>query len=101
VTPPFGRGILLKGTLVTMDDRYRVIRHGNVLVRGRRIVAVWKGRSVPRRVRVGDPVVVARRGALIFPGLINLHDHPTYSVLPAWPAPALDAQPRVRTPDRP
>jgi 5-methylthioadenosine/S-adenosylhomocysteine deaminase len=90
---PFRRGVLLKGTVVTMDGGDRVIRHGNVLVRGRRIVAVWRGARRPQKVRVGNPVVVAPRRSLIFPGLINLHDHPAYGMLPAWPPPASDAQP--------
>jgi 5-methylthioadenosine/S-adenosylhomocysteine deaminase len=97
-TAPFRRGVLLKGTVVTMDDRHRVIRPGNVLVRGRRIVAVWRGARRPRKVRVGDPVVVAPRRGLIFPGLINLHDHPAYSMLPAWPAPVSDGQPSFGRP---
>lgn len=95
---PWERGLLLKGTVVTMDSHFRVIRQGNVLVRGQRIVAVWRGRRVPRGVTVGRAVVVAPRGALIFPGLINLHDHPSWSVLPSWPSPSSDAQPAFGRP---
>jgi hypothetical protein len=68
-TAPYGRGMLLRGTVVTMDGHFRVVREGSVLVRGRRIVAVWAGRRAPRGVRVGRAVLVAPRGALIFPGL--------------------------------
>jgi cytosine/adenosine deaminase-related metal-dependent hydrolase len=81
-----------------MDSQFRVVREGSVLVRGRRIVAVWAGRRAPRGVRVGRAVLVAPRGALIFPGLINLHDHPSWSVLPPWPAPSSDAQPAFGRP---
>jgi 5-methylthioadenosine/S-adenosylhomocysteine deaminase len=97
-TPPFKRGVLLKGTVVTMDRHDRVLRHGNVLVRGDRVVAVWRDRHRPRNLRLGKAVVVAPRAALIFPGLINLHDHPTFSMLPPWPAPASDAQPAFGRP---
>jgi 5-methylthioadenosine/S-adenosylhomocysteine deaminase len=97
-TSPFKRGVLLKGTVVTMDGHDRVLRHGNALVRGVKIVALWRDHHRPRHVRLGRPVVVAPRGALIFPGLINLHDHPTYSMLPPWPAPASDAQPTFGRP---
>jgi cytosine/adenosine deaminase-related metal-dependent hydrolase len=95
---PFHRGILLKGVVVTMNDHFRVIRQGNVLVRGQRIIGVWSGRRAPRGVRVGRAVVVAPPGALIFPGLINLHDHPSWSVLPPWPPPSSDAQPAFGRP---
>jgi 5-methylthioadenosine/S-adenosylhomocysteine deaminase len=97
-TPPFERGMLLKGTVVTMDGHDRVLRHGNVLIRGRNVVAVWRDRHRPRNVKLVKPVVVAPRPALIFPGLINLHDHPTFSMLPPWPAPASDAQPAFGRP---
>jgi cytosine/adenosine deaminase-related metal-dependent hydrolase len=95
---PFRRGVLLHGTVVTMDRSHRVLHRGHVLVRGRRIVAVWSGHRPPAGVRVGHPVVVAPGGALIFPGLINLHDHPGWAMLPAWPAPAADAQPTFGRP---
>lgn len=95
---PFERGILLKGTVVTMDGQFRVIRHGNVLVRGQQIVAVWGGRRRPHGVKLDRAVAVTPRGALIFPGLINLHDHPSWSVLPPWPPPSSDAQPAFGRP---
>src|SRR6266545_6252750 len=47
-----GRGILLRGTVVTMDDAGTVIRQGNVLVRNKRIIAIWQGRRAPS----GTPV---------------------------------------------
>jgi 5-methylthioadenosine/S-adenosylhomocysteine deaminase len=95
---PLRGGVLLRGTVVTMDARDRVIRDGRVLVRGHRIVAVWHGRKPPKGVHVRQAVVVAPPGALIFPGLINLHDHPSWSVLPPWPAPSSDAQPAFGRP---
>jgi 5-methylthioadenosine/S-adenosylhomocysteine deaminase len=33
------------------------------------------------------------KGALIYPGLINLHEHPLYSALPLWTPPSSHAQP--------
>jgi hypothetical protein len=95
---PFERGILLKGVVVTMDSRFRVIPDGSVLIRGERIRAVWGGARVPRGVKLGRAVVVAPPGALIFPGLINLHDHPSWSVLPPWPPPSSDVQPMFGRP---
>ena len=96
--PPFKRGVLLRGTVVTMDAHSRVIRHGNVLVRKGKVAAIWRDGRRPRGLRLGRPAVVAPRAAVIFPGLINLHDHPTWSMLPPRPAPASDAQPAFGRP---
>jgi 5-methylthioadenosine/S-adenosylhomocysteine deaminase len=88
------RGLLIEGaTVVTMDDRHSVVPHGSVLVRNGRIVAVWAG-AVPEGVNAGDASVIALgRDDLVFPGLINLHSHPSFNHLHAWPAPASHAVP--------
>jgi len=89
------RGILIEGaTVVTMDDNHTVIPHGRVLVREGRIVAVWQGPEPPEGVAVGEASVV-RAGPqdLLFPGLINLHNHPRENHLHAWPAPSSHAIP--------
>jgi 5-methylthioadenosine/S-adenosylhomocysteine deaminase len=95
---PFERGMLLEGTVVTMDARDRVVRDGRVLVRGQKIVAVWSGARPPRGVKVGRAVVVKPARGLIYPGLVNLHDHPTYDMLEPWRAPSSDAQPAFGRP---
>jgi 5-methylthioadenosine/S-adenosylhomocysteine deaminase len=89
------RGILIEGaTVVTMDDEHTVIPHGRVLVRDGRIVAVWAGPIPPAGVTVGDPSVIAAGPQdLLFPGLINLHDHPREDFLNAWLAPSYHALP--------
>jgi 5-methylthioadenosine/S-adenosylhomocysteine deaminase len=88
------RGILIDGaTVVTMDDRHTVLEHGRVLIRDQRIVAVWQGRTPPG-VDIGSARVIdADASDLIFPGLINLHDHPREDFLHAWPAPSSHALP--------
>jgi cytosine/adenosine deaminase-related metal-dependent hydrolase len=89
------QGVLIEGaTVVTMDSRHDVLPFGSVLVRDGRIVAVWSGPQPPKGVVVGDASVV-RAGPLdlLFPGLINLHDHPSFDVLPTWLPPSSDAQP--------
>jgi hypothetical protein len=68
-----------------------------VLVSGDRIAAVWAPgkppkRVGPRRVRKAVKVDVGPR-AYLFPGLINLHDHPSFGALHAWPAPSSHAIP--------
>ena len=89
-SPP---AVVLVGDVVTMDDDFTVIPQGRVLVRNGRIAAVWSGPVPPRNVFVGDATVVnAGRGALIFPGLINLHDHPGFDILPVQPPPSSHVQ---------
>jgi 5-methylthioadenosine/S-adenosylhomocysteine deaminase len=90
---PSPEGLLLKGTIVTMNDSHQVIPNGRMLVNGGTIMAVWPG-NLPPPMPVGRAKVVdAGPGGLIFPGLINLHDHPSWDVLPIWPAPSSHAQP--------
>ena len=81
-------GILIRGaTVVTMDAGHSVIRNGQVLVRSGQIAAVWQGSQPPAGLDLGNPgIIEADPDDLLFPGLINLHDHPSedflYLVLP-------------------
>src|SRR5215471_3122669 len=43
----FSQGMLLEGVVATMNDARDVLRHGHVLVRDGRIVAVWDGPIPP------------------------------------------------------
>jgi 5-methylthioadenosine/S-adenosylhomocysteine deaminase len=87
------RGILLHGTVVTMDAAGTVLHDGSVLVRNGKIVATWQGADTPQGVAIGKAVVIdLGPKALILPGLINLHNHPTYDMLEVWPAPSSHVQ---------
>jgi len=87
-------GLILRGTIVTMDDRHTVIPNGSVLVRNDRIVALWQGPRAPAGTPIGDAVSIdLGPKALIFPGMINLHNHPTYNTVALWPAPTSHVQP--------
>jgi 5-methylthioadenosine/S-adenosylhomocysteine deaminase len=87
------RGLVIRGTIVTMDNQHTVVDDGNVLVRNDRIVAIWHGQRPPFGTPVGDAEIVDfGPSALIFPGMINLHDHPTFDMLRLWPAPSSDVQ---------
>lgn len=87
------RGIILRGTVVTMDAAGTILHDGNVLVRNGKIVATWEGPKAPDGTLVGDAVNIdLGPKALIFPGLINLHNHPTYSMLNLWAAPSSHIQ---------
>src|SRR6266508_3213922 len=92
------REILIRGaTIVTMDAKHTVIKRGRVLISGNRIEAVWAPGEQPKRIgdgRLRRAVHVnAGRNAYLFPGLINLHDHPSFAPLHAWPAPSSHAIP--------
>lgn len=85
-------GLLLNGTVVTMDDAHTVLADGHVLVRNGLVVAVWSG-ATPVGVDVnGARAIDAGTRGLIFPGLIDVHDHPPFDVLPIWPAPSSHRQ---------
>lgn len=87
------RGLLIRGTIVTMDDSDTVVDHGSVLVRNGIVEAIWSGPHVPEGTDAGEAFVVdLGPDALVFPGLINLHDHPTFNALPAWIPPSSHAQ---------
>src|SRR4029450_5017923 len=70
------RSILLQGTVVAMNEAGDVLRNGRVLVRNGRIAAVWDGPIPPDGVSLEDAARPAiGPNAIIYPGLINLHDH--------------------------
>src|SRR6266568_7287146 len=69
-------GILLRGTVVTMDAAGTILHNGSVLVREGRIVAAWQGAAPPAGTLIGDATIIdLGPDAVIFPGLINLHNH--------------------------
>ena len=100
-TPPTydpSHGLILRGTIVTMDDRHTIIPNGSVLVRNDRIVAVWQGSRPPVGTVVGDATHLdLGPNSLIFPGMINLHNHPTF-ITPLWLAPTSHLQPDLGRP---
>jgi cytosine/adenosine deaminase-related metal-dependent hydrolase len=82
-----------------MDDDHTVVPDGRVLVSQGKIAAIWSGASPPPGIDLsGAKTIDAGPDALIFPGLINLHDHPTYGALPLWPPPSSHAQPEEGRP---
>src|SRR4051812_37974612 len=93
---PTAPATLLEGTIVTMNASRDVIHDGRVLVRDGRIVAVWRGGNTPDGIDLTGVVrVPLGHHAYIYPGLINLHDHPFYDVLPRWQPPSSHRQPTL------
>jgi cytosine/adenosine deaminase-related metal-dependent hydrolase len=75
--------LMLKGRVVTMDVEHRVIDRGVVYVRGSRIVAVRAEDEPPPEGF--DQARELETAGTIFPGLLDLHNHVAYNVLPPWP----------------
>jgi 5-methylthioadenosine/S-adenosylhomocysteine deaminase len=75
------RSLLLRGNIVHPDgearDRYVLVRDGRIVSVGRR-----------RPPLTADVLYVeTERNDWIFPGLINLHSHTDYNLLPLWHTP--------------
>ena len=70
-------GYALKGTLVTPTE---IIEGGTIFIVGEKIQAVGKDIQLPADVKIVDTK------AIIYPGLIDLHDHITWNFLPRWEA---------------
>ena len=77
--------IALAGCVATMDDVGTVIRRGVVYVRDDTIVQVSE-HDAPVPDGFGD-VPIVDSGGTLFPGLIELHNHLPYDVLPLWQVP--------------
>lgn len=84
------RRYVLNGTLVTMDESLPEAERvfpGKLYVQGNRILDVLHAAD-PLPPDATGAVTVDTRG-LIFPGLMNIHDHILFNTLPAWDVPGL------------
>jgi len=76
-------GLLLTGRVVTMNEAGEVLDGGRVWVRNGRIAAVFAaGAALPAAAEGARRVDT---GGAIYPGLIDLHNHPEYSIYPILP----------------
>src|SRR5690348_2069644 len=74
-------GVLLRGTIVTMDDSSTVIK-GALLIQNGKVQQVFG----PNETLPSGPTLVDTKG-FIYPGLMSLHDHTAYNFLPLYPVP--------------
>ena len=84
------RRYVLTGTLVTMDASLPEgdqVFPGKLYIQGNRILDVLHAADPLPGDAVG--ALSIDTGALIFPGLMNIHDHIAFNTLPAWDVPAL------------
>lgn len=76
---------VLNGRIVSMTGPAAVIDDGNVYISGGVIAAVQPSdQPAPPGF---DGIAPRRTGGTIFPGLIELHNHLAYNVLPLWQVP--------------
>jgi cytosine/adenosine deaminase-related metal-dependent hydrolase len=79
------RRLLLRGRIATLDSTGRVIPDGFVCVEDDHIASVIPtGTGAPPAFQ-GSPVI--ETGGTIYPGLIELHNHPAYNAVPLWGVP--------------
>lgn len=77
--------LALEGRVVTMNASFKVIARGRVYTHNGDIVAVQDA-AAPAPAGFGN-TAVTDTGGTIYPGLIDLHNHLPYNVLPLWQVP--------------
>ena len=79
--------VVLRGKVVTMDDAGTVLEHGRIVIRNGMIEAILKPEdALNTDVSKGLPIIIETR-AVIYPWLIDLHNHPEYAIYPPMPIP--------------
>ena len=76
---------VLKGRVATMDSASTVLQAGAVYVDGQNIVAVQDVSAPPPSGFAGATTIGP--SGIIFPGLIELHNHLSYNALTMWSVP--------------
>lgn len=78
-------GIILWGTICTMNDSLEIIQDGRLLIDDSIILAVLHSNdSIPAGYE--NAIEIATSG-YIYPGLMDLHSHPKYNILSLWNVP--------------
>jgi cytosine/adenosine deaminase-related metal-dependent hydrolase len=83
--PVTGGTLALRGRVVTMDPQRSVVDDGVVYVAAGRVVDVRPSSATAPDGFAAVPVVASR--GTVFPGLVELHNHLPYDVLPLWQVP--------------
>jgi cytosine/adenosine deaminase-related metal-dependent hydrolase len=75
----------LEGKVVTLDEHSTVIKKGVVYIEGDTIVAVRPlQQAAPDGFLKKD---IIKSGGTIYPGMIELHNHLSYNIVPVWQVP--------------
>jgi len=91
-TPTDGRSVVLAGSVVTMNAAREVLNPGLVWVHNGLIVAIGRD-SYTLAAAVADEALkqelqrapVVHLTGVIYPGMIDLHNHPEYAIYPLLP----------------
>lgn len=76
-------GMVLKGKIVTLNDAGTVLSEGYLFIRNVRIEAIAQTRrDLPQDAK---KAIFVDTGGVIYPGLIDLHNHPEYAIYPLLP----------------
>ena len=85
IDPLTGPRYALEGKIVTMDADFRVLERGVIYIDAGKIVAVKPSNEPAPNGFENSPLI--RTGDTIYPGLIELHNHLSYNILPMWQVP--------------
>jgi cytosine/adenosine deaminase-related metal-dependent hydrolase len=85
IDPLDGPRFILEGRIVTMNDAFEVINRGRLYI-DKSVIRGVAAADEPAPAGFDGARVVRTRGT-IFPGLIELHNHLSYNVLPLWRVP--------------
>ncbi|HWI70736.1 MAG TPA: hypothetical protein VNT55_02190, partial [Baekduia sp.] len=85
--PLLPRPLIVHGHMVTFNRPAEIPDGAMYVDRTGKIVAVQAADKAPPKAFVGVEVNVVRTGGLVFPGLIDLHNHIAYNCLPLWTSP--------------
>ena len=77
----------LRGRVVTMNDAFEILESAVVYINQGLVVDVRPSTENPPNGF--DPAHIIDTGGTIFPGMIELHNHLSYDVLPMWNVPEL------------
>jgi 5-methylthioadenosine/S-adenosylhomocysteine deaminase len=76
---------ILAGRIVTMNSAFDVIDDGLLYIQQGTIIAV-ADRNIPAPAGFENAPIIETNGT-IFPGLIEIHNHISYNILPLWQVP--------------
>lgn len=78
--------LVIKGRIVTLDSKSRVIEDGTLYVGADERIAAIRGPGEPGPEGF-ESARVLDTGGSVYPGLIDLHNHIAYNALPLWASP--------------
>ena len=68
-------GAIIKATVVTMDDKGTVLKDAGLLWEGTRLTAVGPSEEIRQKAAALGITTKDAKGAVLFPGLIDTHNH--------------------------